>query len=69
MCINYHELNRLTIKNWYPLPLISRLLDQVSRTKVYTKIYLHGAYNLVHIKKVTNGRLHFVHAMAILSML
>jgi hypothetical protein len=26
-CVNYHELNWFTIKNWYPLPLISRLLD------------------------------------------
>jgi hypothetical protein len=27
MCVNYHELNWFTIKNYYPLPLISRLLD------------------------------------------
>jgi hypothetical protein len=49
MCVDYHGLNWLAIKNWYPLPLISRLLHQLSHAKVYTKIDLHGAYNLMHI--------------------
>jgi hypothetical protein len=51
MCVNYCGLNQLTIKNSYHLPLISRLFDQVSCTKVYTKFYLCGAYNLVCIQK------------------
>jgi hypothetical protein len=51
MRVNYHGLNLLTTKNQYPLPLISGLLDQFSHAKVYTKIDLHGAYNLVHIPK------------------
>jgi hypothetical protein len=49
MCVNYCGLNWLTIKNQYPLPLILRLLDQFSHAKVYTKIDLHGPYNLVRI--------------------
>ncbi len=49
--VNYHGLNQFTIKNWYPLPLILGLLDQINRAKVYTKIDLHGAHNLVHIWK------------------
>jgi hypothetical protein len=48
--VNYHGLNRLAIKNQYPLPLISKLLDQLTHVKVYTKIDLHGAYNLVCIQ-------------------
>jgi hypothetical protein len=51
MCVNYHGLNQLTIKNRYPLPLISGLLDQLCHAKMHTKIDLHGAYNLVHIRK------------------
>jgi len=47
----YHGLNWLTIKNWYLLPVISRLLDQLSHAKVYTKIDLRGTYNLVHIRE------------------
>jgi hypothetical protein len=49
MCVNYCGLNQLTIKNRDPLPLISGLLDQLSHAKVYTKIDLREAYNLVHI--------------------
>jgi len=51
MCVNYHGLNQLTIKNYYPLSLISGLLNQLSHAKVYTKIDLHGTYNLVRIQK------------------
>jgi hypothetical protein len=51
MCVDYCGLNWFTIKNQYPLPLISRLLDQLNYAKMYTKIYLHGTYNLVHIRK------------------
>ncbi len=51
MCVNYHGLNRLTITNHYALPLISRLLDQLSDAKKYTKIDLRGTYNLVCIQE------------------
>ena len=51
MCVDYHGLNKITIKNRYPLPLIFGLLDQLGRANVYTKIDLRGAYNLVHIKE------------------
>ncbi len=51
MCVNYYGLNQLTVKNQYLLPLISGLLNQFSHAKVYTKIDLHGAYNLVCIQK------------------
>jgi hypothetical protein len=51
MCIDYCGLNQRTIMNQYPLPLISRLLNQLNHAKVYTKIDLHGTHNLVHIWK------------------
>ena len=51
MFVDYRGLNKITIKNQYPLPFISGLLDQLGQAKVYTKIDLRGAYNLVHIKK------------------
>jgi hypothetical protein len=47
MCVEYQGLNQITIKNRYPLPLISRLLDQLGQAKVYTKIDLREAYNLI----------------------
>jgi hypothetical protein len=35
----------------YPLPLILGLIDQLGNAKIYTKIDLRGAYNLIHIRK------------------
>jgi hypothetical protein len=49
MCVDYHWLNWFTKNNWYPLPLVSRLLDQINHVKVYTKIDLCGAYNSYQI--------------------
>jgi hypothetical protein len=59
MCVNYHALNRLTIKNWYPLPLVLRLLDHINHAKVYSKIDRHGAYNLVRIWKGDEWKMMF----------
>jgi hypothetical protein len=59
MCVDYHGPNQFTIKNQYLLPLISKLLDQLSRAKVYTKIDLCEAYNLVHIGKGDDWKMMF----------
>ena len=40
MCINYHELKRMTIKNRYPLPRIDDLFDQVGGANIFSKIDL-----------------------------
>ncbi len=65
MCADYHGLNWLTIKNQYLLPLILGLLGQLNHAKVYTKIDLHGAYNLVCIWKSdewkTSFKTHYGH--------
>lgn len=49
-CVDYRKLNEMTVQNRYPLPLISELLDCLSGAKIFTKIDLRGAYNLVRIK-------------------
>ncbi|GJV00924.1 hypothetical protein Tco_1330194 [Tanacetum coccineum] len=38
MCIDYRELNKLTVKNRYPLPRINDLFDQLQGSRVYSKI-------------------------------
>lgn len=40
MCIDYSQLDKLTIKNKYPLPCIDELFDQVKRAIVFSKINL-----------------------------
>jgi len=40
MVIDYHSLNDQTIKNNYPLPLITDLIDNMGSKKIFTKMYL-----------------------------
>ncbi|CAO1629501.1 unnamed protein product [Parajaminaea phylloscopi] len=51
LCVDYRALNSITKKNRCALPLIGDALDQVSGSKVFTKLDLRGAYNLVRIKE------------------
>eukprot|EP00253_Pinus_taeda_P028992 PITA_28992 len=51
MCIDYHQLNKLTIKNKYPLPRIDELFDQVKGAKVFSKIDLRYGYHQIIIKE------------------
>ncbi|CAJ0944059.1 unnamed protein product [Ranitomeya imitator] len=44
-------LNAITIKNKYPLPLISELFDRLRGAKIFTKLDLQGAYNLIRIRE------------------
>ncbi|GKB07405.1 putative reverse transcriptase domain-containing protein, partial [Tanacetum coccineum] len=45
MCINYRELNKLTVKNRYPLLRIDDLFDQLQGSRVYSKIDLRSGYH------------------------
>ena len=51
MCIDYHQLNKLTIKNRYPLPRIDYLFDQVRGASVFSKIELTTGYHQLRIKE------------------
>ncbi|GJX09975.1 retrotransposon protein, putative, ty3-gypsy subclass [Tanacetum coccineum] len=49
MCINYRELNKLTIKNRYPLPRIDDLFDQLQGSSSYSKIDLRSGYHQLRV--------------------
>ncbi|GJU96692.1 putative reverse transcriptase domain-containing protein [Tanacetum coccineum] len=50
MCINYWELNKLTVKNRYPLTRINDLFDQLQGSSVYSKIDLRSGYHQLRIR-------------------
>ncbi|GJR96904.1 reverse transcriptase domain-containing protein [Tanacetum coccineum] len=51
MCIDYRELNKLTIKNRYPLPRIDDLFDQLQGSSVYLKIDLRSGYHQLRVRE------------------
>nr|GEV08184.1 hypothetical protein [Tanacetum cinerariifolium] len=51
MCIDYHELNKLTVNNRYPLPRIDDLFDQLQGSSVYSKIDLRSGYHQLRVRE------------------
>ncbi|MBW0468085.1 hypothetical protein O181_007800 [Austropuccinia psidii MF-1] len=51
LCFEYCKLNAVTRKNRYPVPPMNVLLTIFSSSTIFSKIYLHGAYNIMRIKE------------------
>ena len=51
LCIDYRELNKVTIRNKYPFPRIEDLFDQLRRAKVFYKIDLRSGYHQLRVRE------------------
>ena len=51
LCIDYQQLNTVTIKNRYPLPRINDLFDQLKGARVYSKIDLRTSYHQLRVRE------------------
>ena len=59
LCMDYWELNKVTIKNKYPLPRIDDLFDQLQGVVVFSKIVLRSGYHQVRIKESDISKIAF----------
>jgi hypothetical protein len=51
LCIDYRQLNKVTVKNRYPLPRIDDLFDQLKGASVFYKIDMRSRYHQLRIKE------------------
>ncbi|GKA12800.1 putative reverse transcriptase domain-containing protein [Tanacetum coccineum] len=59
ICINYRELNKLTVKNQYPLLRIDDLFDQLQGSSVYSKIDLRSGYHQLRVHEADIPKMAF----------
>lgn len=57
---DYRKLNAVTIKNRYPLPLASNIINHLTKAKIFTKFNVRWRYNNIHIKEADQWKVAFI---------
>jgi len=50
LVVDYRGLNKVTIHNKYPIPLMTELRDQVCDAQIFTKLYLKDGFHLIRVR-------------------
>ncbi|KAI4900897.1 hypothetical protein NFI96_007222 [Prochilodus magdalenae] len=59
-CIDYRGLNKITIKDRYPLPLMNTAFEALQQASIFTKLDLRSAYNLIRIREGDEWKTAFI---------
>ena len=59
MCLDFHSLNKLTIKDKFPILVIDELLDEIHGSNFFTKFDLSLGYHQIHIKEADIPKITF----------
>ncbi|MGL5956298.1 MAG: reverse transcriptase family protein, partial [Brevinema sp.] len=59
-CIDYRQLNARTVQQPYPLPLVPATLEELRGARIFTKLDLRSAYNLVRIREGDEWKTAFI---------
>ena len=51
MCINYRALNKITVKNRYPLPKVEDLMDKLPGSRYFMKLDLYSGYHQIRLRE------------------